>query len=291
MDGASPVAPSEALWELLDRETDGLTDEGLVHERHAVAAFGLPFECVLIPSRADRAGTPSAERPAFGVHSADRIRRKEAFWRSETLIATPNRFPFFAPQALLWPAHESPREPSTGFLAACFDVAEGTGASVLFNSIGASASIPVAHGHLMRRESPVLGRVELELVERVAGAEVLTPTGNFPLFAAVVHAANAQRRADLVIGLLAARRHAAFNVLAERDLAWVFPRTLEVAAAHFPFAIGAGELWGRFVYPDRDSFAEATSTRLESALKSAVPVARSAQREGLCRLLSKDDQS
>ena len=50
----------------------------------------------------------------------------------------------------------------------------------------------------------------------------------------------------------------------------VYPRSaIETPTPHFPAALGASELWGRWCYSDRADFERATAAELERALALA----------------------
>ncbi len=256
-------------WALLGA---GAADEGFIENRRRLSLFGLSFELCLIPSRGGRAGVPSTEAPAFAVHPADRIRSEEALWRGDGLVLTPNRYPFFAPQLLAWPEAASPREADRDFLERCFRLADAAGASLLFNTVGASASIPLAHAHVLAAQSTVLAEIPLVRVGVGDGFSCWSPDpgGPAPFFAAVIEAVDPGLRAREVRRLADCRRTAAVNLISVGTKVWVVPRRQEVPAPEFPYAIGAGELFGRFVFPKPDEFGAATQPALEAAMTKAT---------------------
>ncbi|MCA8949879.1 MAG: hypothetical protein KDE27_10280, partial [Planctomycetes bacterium] len=69
--------------------------------------------------------------------------------------------------------------------------------------------------------------------------------------------------------LTALRLTAACNVCIQDGTAWVLPRRLETPTPHFPYALGAAELWGRWCYVDEAPFAAAGGEDLEQALVRA----------------------
>ncbi len=240
--------------------------------RRELRLFGLPFEAALIPARATRSNVPSQGRPAFGGNRGRRIRREEAQLEDEGLLVTENRFPFFARQALLWPKEGCPREPEGDFLAAALRRMGELGASLACNSIGASATIPLSHLHLIGEPSPLLSALPLREVGAVPGARLLLPEADFPLLYLGVEASSPARAASLVVQLLGLRTTAAMNLIASGERVFVIPRRAEIPRPHFQEALGSAELWGRFVYADRDAFDAASAATLEAALlASCVP--------------------
>jgi hypothetical protein len=77
---------------------------------------------------------------------------------------------------------------------------------------------------------------------------------------------SADDRATAMIALLEARLTPAWNVIAAGDTTWVVPRRIETPAPHYPYALGACELWGRWCYMDEAPFAAASGADLERAL-------------------------
>ena len=61
----------------------------------------------------------------------------------------------------------------------------------------------------------------------------------------------------------------AWNVIVQDGAAWLYPRRAETPAPHFPYALGAAEVWGRWCYLDREPFDAATGAALERALALA----------------------
>ena len=59
---------------------------------------------------------------------------------------------------------------------------------------------------------------------------------------------------------------AAVNLVAMRGETFVYPRSSETPAPHFPYPLGAAEIWGRWCYVEERAFAAATSPDLEQAL-------------------------
>jgi hypothetical protein len=62
---------------------------------------------------------------------------------------------------------------------------------------------------------------------------------------------------------------AAVNAVAADEAVFVYPRSIETPAPHFPYALGAAELWGRWCYTEREPFERATGADLERALVAA----------------------
>ena len=78
---------------------------------------------------------------------------------------------------------------------------------------------------------------------------------------------SADDRARAASHLIATRLCPAFNLVAEKEIAWVFPRSaVETPAPHFPHALGAAEIWGRWCFEAEAPFHAATPADLERAL-------------------------
>lgn len=61
----------------------------------------------------------------------------------------------------------------------------------------------------------------------------------------------------------------AFNLVDDGTTTWLLPRALETPTPHFPQALGAAELWGRWCYDDEGAFRAATGSDLAAALAAA----------------------
>ena len=233
--------------------------------------FGATVELVLLPERADRPSRPSLQRPAFQSSPADRILATETIWRNDGFAVTPNRYPFARQQFLLW-SEQPTREHSEAFLTLLFGWALSADCRALVNSIGAAASIPRAHAHLTSESADFLSNVAEQQLHApwlpdIDGVRyyqkdipccVLGVRGEPSSRAAAIHA------------MQLFRLTAACNLVVEGDTTWVYPRSEhEVPTPHFPFALGAAELWGRWCFIDEESFANATSDDLAQALKMA----------------------
>ncbi|MEZ5987599.1 MAG: hypothetical protein R3F30_00435 [Planctomycetota bacterium] len=255
--------------------------EALLARRKELRRWGLPFEAVLIPRRAARAHVPGTGRPAFLPDHGSRIRRDEALHDDDLVAATPNRFPFFARQVLLWPSTGFAREPDPAWLARCLDLCAAWGGSLLMNSIGASASIPLAHAHLADERSAVLDAWPLVDVPgadggpaRVGGDDgpVLRagdPDAGPPVLLVVLDGGATEARARVACRLLQLRSFPSHHLLAQGDRLWLVPRSREIVAEAAPWAIGGAELWGRFVFPDEESYDAFDERRLGLALAGA----------------------
>jgi len=235
----------------------------------AVTVFGAHAELVLVPGRKDRPGRTGVRRPAFAPPAAARIVREEAVWRGDGAVLTPNRYPFAAGASLLWP--EAPmRDPAPELWQAAAEWVARGGGSALRNDIGAAATIARAHVHLTRERLPFLGALpERPLAAPwfdVAGAALVGKQVPFCLLGV----RGAPDRLAMALQRLAeARLTAAWNVVIERDTAWLMPRSEETPAPHFPHALGAAEVWGRWCYLDEPAFTAATGADLERALVAA----------------------
>ncbi|MFN9276618.1 MAG: hypothetical protein ACK6D2_12920 [Planctomycetota bacterium] len=232
--------------------------------------FGAPVEAALVPARRQRLGAASAARPPFARSRAARIVADEAIWHGDGMALTPNAFPFAHGQRLLWP-HAPLREPDAGLWQAAFAWADAAGGAALVNNVGAASSIGRAHAHLCAERLPFLAGLPeragpLDLIELPDGATLVAKDVPFCLLGVRGPAA---ARALAVVRLGEARLTAAWNVVAQDGAAWLLPRRSETPAPHFPHALGAAEVWGRWCYVDEDAFASAHDGGLESALVAA----------------------
>jgi hypothetical protein len=239
----------------------------------AVAVFGAPAELVLVPARRGRPGIAEAARPAFAGSPAARIVADEALWRNDGLVLTPNRYPFARRACLLWPAAPG-REVVPALWTAAAAWVAATGGTALRNDVGAAATIARAHVHLVAERLPFLSALPEQRLRadwfEVPGVELVSKRVPFCLLG--VRGA-ADRLGEALLSLAEACLAAAWNVVIEPDAAWVMPRRVETPAPHFPFALGAAELWGRWCYTDEQAFAAATGADLERALVAAgMPV-------------------
>ncbi len=272
------------LWNLLVE-----APKGLVAGRRSVPAFGLPFEVLWIPSRGSREGVPGGDRPNFAKSRGLRIREEEALWAGREAILTPNLYPFATRHGLLWPREGHPREWPMPFLQEAFALLEENGGTLLGNSVGASASIPLCHLHLFPEKSPVWPRVEWEELGVVqVGGEVLhaaTPSRAFPLLLVRISGGNSHSRAALCRALLDRRMTPAVNLGATCSEVYLFPRRVEVPEPYYDHALGGMELFGRFVYPEEHGFLGAGKGDLECALKGALVPMREEERRALRTVL------
>ncbi len=258
------------LWNLLAE-----APQGLVAGRRSVPAFGLPFEVLWIPSRGRREGVPRGGRPCFAKSRGPRIRREEALWEGEEAVLTPNRFPFAAQHGLFWPREGHPREWPLGFLKECFAIVMGQGGTLLGNSVGASASIPLCHLHLFPNESPVWPQMEFEsLGELEVEGERMSvgvPSPSFPLLVVKIWGGSPEARASLCRELLDRRMTASVNIGVSKEATFLFPRREETPSPYYDHALGGMELFGCFVFHDEEGFACARGEALEGALRQALP--------------------
>lgn len=238
--------------------------------RRAATVFGAPVELVLVPERARRGGRATADRPAFARCVASRIVREEALWREQGLVLTANRYPFARAQRVLW--HEHPgREPDARTWRALFEWTDGTGGAALHNTIGAAATVGRAHAHLLVEHLPFLdllpeARARADLADLPDGVELVQKHVPFALLG--VRGPRDAAAATLV-ALAEARLTPAWNVVVQRGTAWLYARSRETPAPHFPYALGAAELWGRWCFTDAAAFAAADGAALERALVAA----------------------
>lgn len=235
--------------------------------RRTASVFGAAVELVFVPERKARHGRASSARPAFVRSLAPRIVRDEAIWRGDGLVLTPNRYPFAQAHRILWPAG-AVREPDRAFWRAVFDWVARSGGSALVNNVGAAATIGRAHAHLVPESQPFLGALR----ERAVAADLVDLPPQVSLVAKDVPfcvlgvRGDVDGRAAAMIALHEARLTAAWNVVATNDTAWIVPRSAEIPAPHYPYALGACELWGRWCYMDEAPFTAANGADLERAL-------------------------
>ena len=259
------------LWARLDGAPDAQCPD--LSAVRSLRLFGcVDWELACIPARAARPGKPQAARAAFAPNRGPSIRAREGFWSRGVLVATPNRFAFAWRHCLLWQREGRAREASEELWGAVGEVVDELSAIALNNSVGASASIALAHVHLLEDRGSVWpswpARVVAELGD---GVELLTtdPESELPIFAVGVRGASPLRRAPWIRRLLEDRVCTAVNTLVLPSATWIVPRREETPSPDFAWALGAAELYGRFVYPERDAFDAATAARLEAALRRA----------------------
>lgn len=235
-----------------------------------LCVFGAPVEAVLVPARRRRLDAANVARPAFARSRAAGIVAAESIWRGDGMALTPNAFPFAHGQRLLWPLAPL-REPDAALWQAAFAWADAAGGAALVNNVGAASSIGRAHAHLCAERLPFLGALPerpcaADLIDVPAGAALVEKDAPFCLLGVRGPAA---ARALAVVRLAEARLTAAWNVVAQDGATWLLPRRLETPAPHFPHALGAAELWGRWCYVDEAAFAAARDADLEAALVAA----------------------
>ena len=170
--------------------------------RRELSIFGARVECVLLPQRATRPGQPGASRPSLRADVTARILREETQWQDDVVAITANRFPFAKNQQIFW-SRRATREHGVDFLSRVFAAVDRCAGSALINSIGAAASIPLAHAHLTEERLPFLSSLRtrplaLEGLPQVAGAEVHQADAPFCLLAV---RGSAQARAQMVHAL------------------------------------------------------------------------------------------
>lgn len=193
-------------------------------------------------------------------------------WANDAVAITPNRYPLGERCLVLW-RRAPEREADAALLEVGLALAEATGGSLLLNTVGAAASIARAHAHLLFERLAFLSSFErrpwrgpdLDLGE----VDVYTLGEGFPGLAVGI-AGPLAARAAAAAALLRQRLRPAANLVAMEDTCWVFARELETPAPHFPHALGAGELWGRFFYAEREAFERATAADVEAALRAAL---------------------
>lgn len=236
--------------------------------RHEVA-FGAPVVLAWVPGRKVRQGAVG-RRPAFAPSPADRIIASEAFWRGDGLAATPNAHPFAHEQRILW-ATTPLREPDVAMWTAIGAWADAANGTALVNTIGAASTIARAHAHLLPERLPFLAGLRDRAVvdppiDVPPGVHLVAKDVPFCLLGVRGEPA---ARATALARLASARLTAAWNVAVQDGTAWVCPRRVETPSPHFPFALGAAEVWGRWCYVDEAPFLAARGEDLERALLAA----------------------
>ena len=144
--------------------------------RRQMTLFGAPAELLYLPERRARRGVPKAGRPAFPPQFIDAILRQEAAWEGSGMVLTPNRYPFGGRQAVLW-AKAPVREPDASMLELLLRLEEKLSGAMLLNSMGAAASIPRCHMHLLAERLPFLGHFDTTPEAPDALAAIELPTG------------------------------------------------------------------------------------------------------------------
>ena len=233
--------------------------------------FGTNVHLALLPSRRARSGHVQEGRPALRRSPVARILGEEGYWRTDSLVLTPNKYPFAINQRILWMANPS-REPDYTFWQAALAWVEASGGTALLNNVGAAATIPRAHAHLIGEKMPFLpGLPErpltTDLIDVPAGCELLRKDLPFCLIGVRGDVAS---KATALMRLADARLTATWNVIANQDAVWVVPRGKQTPAPFFDQAVGAAEFWGRWCYVEREPFEAATAADLEQALMIAT---------------------
>lgn len=238
--------------------------------RRAMTVLGAPAELIWVPERLQRTDRPNGNRPAFRRSAAARIVATEAFWNVGGFALTPNRYPFAKEQRILWPTALL-RDPDAAMWTAICSWVEAAHGTALVNNIGAAASIARCHAHLTPERLPFLATlrerpVHTDLFDLPPGVTLVAKDVPFCLLG--VRGA-AGPLANALLRLAEARLTAAWNVVVTDGAAWVYPRRRETPAPHFPYALGAAEIWGRWCYLEDAAFRAATPQDLERALVDA----------------------
>src|SRR5690606_17598582 len=224
--------------------------------RRTIRLFGSAVELWWLPDRARRRPpTP----PLVLTDRAPAILAREVLWRDGDAALTPNRYPFAVQAGILW-STAAGREASAALLDLAFGIAEPHG-SALLNTIGAAATQPRAHVHVVGERLPFLSALPTVRVDgaRIAdgqwpGVDFVRLAAPFPGLVLGVRGARADR-ARAAARLLALRATPAANLVSDGDTTWFVPRRRETPAPHFPAPLGCAELWGRFCYEDEAAFA------------------------------------
>lgn len=233
--------------------------------------FGTTVHLVLVPGRRGRSGHVRGGRPALHRSPVDRILREEAYWQTDHLALTPNKFPFARNQRILWMANFA-REPDLTFWQAALAWVEASDGTALLNNVGAAATIPRAHAHLTGEKMPFLPALaerplEADLIDVPTGCELLRKDVPFCLIGVRGDLAG---KASVLMRLGDARLTATWNVIATKDAVWIVPRGKQTPAPFFAAALGSAEFWGRWCYVDEEPFQRASANDLEQALRIAT---------------------
>ena len=233
------------LWARLDCAPDARPpDIAAVRRLRLFGAFEWELAC--IPSRAERPGKPQAARAVFATNRGPEIREREAFWARSGLVATPNRFPFAWPHCLVW-GEAAEREPSEAMWAALNELVFALEGAALNNSVGASASIALAHAHLLAESGQIWPHwPAIPVAELDEDLELLAtdPAAGLPVLAVGVRGSNPRRRAHWLSRLLRDRACAAVNVIILPSCAWLVPRREETGQPRLCLGTrGCGALW------------------------------------------------
>src|SRR5690606_17542862 len=240
--------------------------------RHLVVC-GAPVELLWLPERRQRRGRPAADRPAFAPSVVERIVAEEAVWEDAELALTPNRFPFAARQLVLW-SKRALREPDAALLEPALAFADRHGATVLVNTVGAAASVPRAHLHLLAEPLPFgaalpFGPWAAGTTLGLQSVRVARAAPPFPALLVELRGP-AGARARAAARLLELRTTPAVNLVDHGGRTWVFPRSaIETPGTGFPQALGAAELAGRWCFHDEAPFRHADPDALTEALRRA----------------------
>lgn len=233
--------------------------------------YGIPVHLALVPGRKARSGHDRERRPPLQRSPAERILREEAYWRTETLALTPNKFPFGKNQRILWMATPA-RDPDIHFWRAGLAWADAMDGTVLLNNIGAAATIPRAHAHFIEEKMPFLASLaeaplQTDIMDVPDGCEMVRKDVPFCM---VGVRGDLEGKAETLIRIADSRLTATWNVIINKDTVWIVPRGKQTPAPYFPSAVGAAEFWGRWCYVDEEPFERATGNDLEKAIEIAT---------------------
>ena len=154
-----------------------------------------------------------------------------------------------------------------------FEFEAAVGGATVLNSVGAAASIPRAHLHVVSDQQPFLSNqpeepVELDLLADldVAASRLAEP---FPVLVLALRGSIAARAQALAL-LTEHRSALAYNIVSQGGTSWFVPRSAqEITAPHFPQALGGAEFWGRWCFGDEEPFRAMTTADAEAALRMA----------------------
>lgn len=236
-----------------------------------IGLFGGEIELQWLPERARRRAAPAA----LHVDHAPRILAEEALWRSADgrAVLTPNRYPFAKQALILWSTAPQ-READSHLIGLAHDLAEPHGGSVLMNTLGAAATQPRAHLHLVGERLPFLASLATTKCTRplpgdLGAVDVIELAAPFPGSVLGVRGERAAR-VQAAARLLQLRVAMAANLIADGTTTWIALRAQETPAPHFPYPLGCAELWGRCCFEDEAAFRAATPEALMAAFTAAL---------------------
>jgi hypothetical protein len=225
--------------------------------------LGGEVELRWLPERARRRAAPAA----LHQDHASRILANETLWQSDNQRAA----------LILWSVVPL-READADLIERALALAEPHGGTVLMNTLGAAATQPRAHLHVVGERLPFLSKLPALPCARPLPDDLTSGRGAIevvelaPPFPGLAFGLRGERpaRARAAARLLQLRAALAANLISDGTTTWVIPRGVETPAPHFPYPLGCAELWGRFCFEDEATFAAATADSLRAAFAMAL---------------------